>query len=122
MTESKELKAGETTTYDVNGKVLKLKPVTLGKMKKAMEAFMAKDVDTFEMIQNHLVEIFANGENDFATKEWIADNVTLPMANRMIDDMRAINGLEKRDFLKGGATEAIKVERDLVELKPTPSV
>lgn len=122
MEESKDLKTGETTSYEIGGKTVTLKPVTLGKMKRAMDAFMAKDADTFEMIQNHLVEILANGTNEFATKDWISENVTLPMANKMIDDMRAINGLEKKDFLRKGAAESgEKVTRDLVDQKPTPS-
>lgn len=124
MEESKDLKTGDTTSYEIGGKTVKLKPATLGKMKKAMAAFTmapGQTMDTFDMIQNHLTEILSNGENDFVTKDWIADNITLPMANKMIDDMRAINGLEKRDFLKKGAAETGKVTRDLDVQLPTPS-
>lgn len=124
--ESKDLKTGMTTTYEIEGKKVVLKPTTLGKMKKAMAAFQKKNADTFDMMQDHIFEILNNGFNDFATKEWIADNISLPMASQIINDMRAINGLGNNDFFQtGGAkvsTENQKEIRDLTEKTPTPSV
>lgn len=123
MEESKDLKTGQTTQYQIEGKTVVLKPLTLGKMKRAMAAFQKKDVDTFEMMAGALVEILANGDNKFATREWINDNVTLPMATEIIADMRKVNGLE--DFFQTGATKSTPAPletRNLSEKTPTPSV
>lgn len=117
--ESKELKVGDTATYDIAGKKVVLKPVTLGKMKKAVEAFKRKDGDTFEMMQEHLFEVLGNGENAFATREWISNNVTMPQATKIISDMRIVNGLERSDFFQAGSPT--KEVRDLSG-SATPSV
>lgn len=104
--ESKELKVGDTATYQIAGKTITLKPVTLGRMKKAMTAFAivpGKNTDTFDMMQEHLYEILSNGDNAFATREWIGNNVTMPVASQIISDMRIVNGLEQKDFFSTGS-------------------
>lgn len=118
-----DVKTGQTKEYEVGGKRLTLKPVTLGKMKKAMGAFMKKDGDAFDMMLDHLTVILDNGCNPFATREWLEDNITLPQANEMVTDMRAMNGLGSNDFFRMGAAPAVKNEtRELLEKTPTPSV
>lgn len=122
MEESKDLKAGDTATYQIADKIVTLKPVTLGKMKKAMVAFQQQDKDTFEMMRDHLKAILDNGANQFATAEWIEDNVTMPMATRIISDMRTVNGLGENGFFQAGGAKTPSPEtRDLSGAAPTPS-
>lgn len=120
MEESKELKTGQTAQYEIEGKTVVMKPLTLGKMKKAMMAFQKKS-DTFEMMQEALFEILS-GNNEFATREWINNNVTMPQATQIINDMRKVNGME--DFLgeRERKPAATLETRDLIEKTPTPSV
>lgn len=122
MDEAKDLKVGMSVTFTIGETVVKMKPITLGKMKAATTAFQ-DDVDAFDMIVNYLVVVLDNGDNPFATKEWIKDNVTMPVANDMIDAARKINGLGGDFFTKGATgTEPIRETRDLIEKTPTPSV
>jgi len=121
MEESKELKVGDTATYAIADKVVTMAPVTLGKMKRAMEAFKNKDVDSFEMMREHLFEILSNGKNEFLDRAWIEENVTLPQATRIISDMRIINGLGDTSFFPAGAPKEPKEIRDLSGAA-TPSV
>ncbi len=120
--ESKELKSGDTATYEIAGKKVVLKPVTLGRMKKAMEAFKDKDGDTFEMMQKHLLEILTNSDNDFMSLDWIADNVTMPIATQIVNDMRIINGLERNNFFQEGVPKAEPRESRDLSGQATPSV
>lgn len=123
MDEAKDLKAGMTVTYKIGGRMVNLKPVTLGRMKKAMGAFTGGAADPFDAMQDYLVEILADA-NRFADKTWIADNVTLPDATRMIEDSRKINGMGEGGFFQPGATRLAEPRemRDLTEETPTPSV
>lgn len=118
MGESTDLKTGETTSYKIGGKTVVLKPVTLGKMKKAVMVFQKKGSDTFDMMIDHLVEILNNGENSFANRQWLEDNVTLPQANQIISDMRKVNGMGSENFQNGAAKSPSEV-RDLTEKAPT---
>lgn len=124
MDESKELKAGMTATYEIGGKTVTLKPVTLGKMKKAMAVFSSGTQDPFDAMADHLAEILANGSNDFATREWIADNMTMLEATQVIEDSRKVNGMADGSFFRNGseAGKAKREIRDLIEDTPTPSV
>lgn len=123
MEESKDLKAGMRTSYLIGETTVRLKPLTLGKMKKSMEAFKKEDGDTFEMMLESLFHILDNGENPFATREWINDNVTMPLASTLITDMRVINGLDGFFPTRARPPETPPlVQRDLVESTPTPSV
>ncbi len=122
MEESEDLDTGATTSYKIKGQTVVLKPLSLGKLKKAMMAWKI-DGDNIEKIHQYLFEILSNGENKFATKEWIADNITLPAANRLIDRMMTINGTNTF-FPAGGAkakTGAVET-RDLADQTPIPSV
>lgn len=121
MEESKDLKAGDTAYYQIGDKTVVLKPVTLGKMKKAMMAFQEKDKDTFDMMRDHLMAILDNGNNPFVTQEWIEGNITMPIATRIIEDMRIVNGLGENGFFQPGGAKTLPVEtRDLSGAAPTP--
>lgn len=118
MTESEDLDTGATTSYKINKKIVVLKPLTLGKLKKAMSAWQL-DGDNIDKIHAYVYEILSNGENDFATREWIENNVTLPMANKLIERMMAINGTNSF-FQAGDAKEKAPAEtRDLVDQTQT---
>ena len=117
-----ETQIGQSKTYNIAGRSLSLKPLALGKMKKATMIFSQKDKDSVELLAEYLLCIFDNGENDGLTKDWINDNVTMVMAQQIIDDSRKMNGLGGF-FPKGPApAEQPKVERPLEETAPTPSV
>ena len=115
MQESKDLKTGDQTSYEILGQKVILKPVTLGKMKKTMEAFKRENADTFEMMIDALVEILANGQNPFATREWIAESVTMPTASQMIADFRTINGLGENGFFQTGTGKSSLPETRALE-------
>lgn len=123
MEESKDLKAGMESSYTIGGKTVKMKPLTLGKMKKATQVFQKKGADTFDMMLDSLFEILSNGENVFATREWINDNVTMPLATQILSDMRTINGLgDNNGFFQAAAPAAKSLpteSRDLTEVRPT---
>jgi hypothetical protein len=117
MNESTELKSGDTATYNIGGLKVTMVPCTLGKMKKAIDVFKDGDKDSFEMIQEHIFQILSNGQNDFATREWINENLTMPLAVQIMTHMRIINGLEQNGFFqKAGAMTLKPLEvRDLSE-------
>lgn len=121
MEQGTEKQVGQSVSYTIAGRELKLKPMSLGKMKKATLIFSEKG-DNLELMANYLVAILDNSENEGLTKEWVQDNVTLPEAYDIIRDCRLINGLEQ-PFLKGTAQpQAPIVERELSEATPIPSV
>lgn len=112
MTESEDLDTGATTSFKIKKHTVVLKPLALGKLKKAMMAWKG-DGDNVDKIHAYLFEVLSNGENEFATREWIGDNITLPMANKIIERMMAINGTNTF-FQAGGAKEKTPAEtRDL---------
>lgn len=117
MEESKVM-VGGTVTYEISGKKLVLKPMSVGKMKKAMLALRESD-DALDNVLAHLEVVFSNSENEGVTKEWLSENITMPMANKMIDDMRAVNGMGGRDFL---ASRGELKEKDLQEKSHAPEI
>ncbi len=118
-----DVKMGDTKTVEVGGKKLFLKPVTLGKMKRAILAFKNSDADPFETMLQYLTEVLNSEENNFANRQWLEDNMTLPVANEIINDMRIINGMGGADAFPAGAEKLKIVEKDLPESsnKETPS-
>ncbi len=116
-----ELKVGQSATFKIAGRDLRLKPLSLGKMKRATMIFSEKDAD-IELIGKYIFAILDNGENPKITLQWVQDNVTIPEAQEMIDASRKINGLGNF-FQKGPtATNGVKEVRPLEETMPTPSV
>lgn len=120
-----ELSTGQSTTYDIAGQKVVLKPLTLGKMKQALKAFDTQEgKDNFDMIVDYLMVNLTNGENAFVTPDWIRDNVTMPIADQIVKDSRIINGLS--DFFTNKVsspqeTPAPREVRPLTETTPTPS-
>lgn len=122
MEESEDLDTGATTSYKISKQKVVLKPLSLGKLKKAMMAWRIEG-DNVDKIHEYVFEILANGSNPFATREWISDNITLPMANKLIDAMMKINGTST--FFPAGDAKAktgAAETRDLADQTPIPSV
>ncbi len=120
--EEKKLQLGDEAKSKIAGKDVVMKPLTLGRMKKAMMIFQSKDGDAFDMMQRAIVEILSP-INDFVTNEWVADNVTMNEATKILMDMRTINGISsQKDFQDGPEKPAIRVENELLEKAPIPSV
>lgn len=118
---SEPLTVGQSVEYTVADRTLKLKPLALGRMKKAMLIFQEKGSDNLETIAKYLLTILDNGTNHDLTMEWILDNVTMPEAQKIMDDSRIINGLGS--FFQTRTAEQPKTERPLDETIPlTPSV
>jgi len=117
MSEQK-VEVGGTVTYEISDKKLVLKPTSVGRMKRAMMALKG-DGDMFDNIVAYMSVIFEGGANDFATKEWLEENVTMPQANKIIDDMRVINGMGQSFFPKG---EPAKVTEKDLEESPAPAI
>ena len=115
-------KVGMTKTYDIDGAKVVMKPVTLGKMKKAMTALLQPGAESIEALLNYFTIILDNGENPTINRQWLEDHLTMPTANQMIADNSEINGMGQKNFLtKGGPVEVLK-EKDLEERNPaTPS-
>lgn len=112
---SDELTVGSSTTYEIGGKTVTLAPAALGKIKRALNGLTDSNVDVFDRLRNTVAELLANGKNDFATPEWIEENVTMPDATRIVSDARVINGLGENGFFGKGSTTQT---RELEEGKP----
>lgn len=119
---SQELKVGQRATYEIAGRSLTVKPLPLGKMKRATMVFTETGQDNMDLISRYLLILLDNGSNEGVTLEWIQDNVTIPEAQEMLDASRVINGLGSF-FQKGPSSLEGRVEeRPLLETPPTPSV
>ena len=119
-----QLTVGQSTTYEIAGRSLKLKPMTLGRMKKATLIFAEKSDDSMEIVARYIMATFDNGENKELSIEWITENMTLPEAQKIIDDSRIVNGLGSF-FPKGpsetateGPNKISPQERAVSELTP----
>jgi hypothetical protein len=118
-----ENQIGQSKTFEVAGRLLHLKPLSLGRMKRATMIFGDKTIGNLDAIASYLFAILDNADNKDLTQEWIAENVTLPQANEMIDASRQINGLGSF-FPKAPTAPEVpspKEERLLSEITPTPS-
>lgn len=115
---------GQPRTYEIGGRKLLLKPLPLGRIKKASAVLSgAGETDNFVVISKYILEILSNGENHDLSLEWIEENVTLPDANQMIDDSRRMNGLGSffQKAPEAKAPEAMQEKRELSEATQIPS-
>lgn len=114
-----QVQVGQSVTYNIAGRTLILKPLPLGKIKKATMVLAEPEKNNMDKIADYLSMMF--DAKDEITPDWILENVNLPQANDMIDTSRQINGLGSF-FQKGEPAKEIKTERPLEEqLPPTPS-
>ena len=111
MNEKKELKAGDDVTYSINGNDIIMRPIPFGRIKKIMKivfnaidefgedgqtnsAFLRKLPELIEKnIDQLLTLIFDTNVYKFINKEWIDDNITIPLSVNIFDDAIKINGL-----------------------------
>lgn len=121
------LKAGDETTYEVNGHTLILRPIPYGRLKKVLAAIakVFEEVskrtdkgDTIQFIQvlpdligQHVATLFPllfdPKEHPFLNGEWVDENLTVPMAKQIMEDAIKVNGLE--DFFKPKGAEASRL-------------
>lgn len=107
-----EIKVGQNVTYEIGGRTLTLKPLTLGKIKRAMDSFGKDEGDQFRRIAAYLSNVFENGVNEGIDFQWILENITLPQATQIIEDSQKINGLNSF-FPKATETPSPMIEKDL---------
>ncbi len=94
MEETKVLQPGETAVYKMGDVALKLIPLPLGKLKKALDAIKNLNTENLStMLADYMLAIFDKDQNEFLTNEWIDNNMTVPMAQRIIQDFSMVNGL-----------------------------
>lgn len=111
---SEELEVGGSRTYEIGGRTLKLKPLSLGKMKRATTIFTEKGGDDMDLIARYVLAVLENDENKDLSLEWIVENITLPLAHDIVLDSRRVNGLGQ-SFQTGPTPVVAKVERPLEE-------
>lgn len=114
MPEQSNAKIGDTITYQIGGKAVKLVPAPLKKTKAAFNELITGADDVFDRLRNAAV-ILLSGDNDFATAAWIEENMSLPQVSQVIEDARKVNGLGADGFFQKGPET-----RELTEKKPTP--
>lgn len=116
---SEDLKVGQSVEYTIAEKKIVLKPMALGRMKRATEIFAQKSGDNFETIAKYLLAILQNDANKDAalTLEWIMENITFPEAQEMMRASKLINGLGDV-FPKGEVGLEQKKEKLLDETVP----
>lgn len=120
---NEELQIGQSVTYTIAGRDLVLKPIALGRVKRATEIFNDKSGDNLELIAKYLLAILDNDANKplGLTFEWILDNVTFPESQEIVRAHKIINGLG--NVFQNGGTAQVKQERPLEEVvPPTPTV
>lgn len=105
-----ELKAGDTKTFELAGVTLIVEPIPYGRLKKLIRLLseVSKSFapgilkDDFLMIVPKVVEeyvdqfipqLFDLRKHPFLTKEWVEENMTIPMTKDVIVAAIAINGL-----------------------------
>lgn len=121
----------EIVKYEVGGKTLKLAPLSFKKF-RALIQLLGKSLSEIavsgngevaltkvpEILMDRVVEIipslFDEKEHGFLNKEWIEENLSIALANRIMLDAIRVNGVQ--DFLRGlrGATGSV--------LPPPPAV
>lgn len=106
----KELRPGDTKTFEIGGHTLAVAPLPFGKLKKLIRMvadvsarFEKKEVqDNLLTIVPALVEeyveqfiplLFDRASQPFLTKEWIEDNITVPMIKEIIVAAIQVNAL-----------------------------
>jgi hypothetical protein len=121
MSQTDQLKAGQTVEINIGGKVLVIEPIPYGRLKKLFKLVMSaveliggtdpKNVmaaipDLFEDNLSEFCELaFDKKKHEFLTKVWIEDNVTLLHIREIAESLIAVNGI--KDFLgRAGVKQA----------------
>ncbi|MBI4396328.1 MAG: hypothetical protein HY548_04475 [Elusimicrobia bacterium] len=131
MEEVKQAFSAEPIRYHVGGKELVLEPMPFKRFKKALAVVMGglQDLEGFSTASgldavrrlpdilvgkvNELMPIlFAGEQHTFITPDWVEENLSLPLAQRILVDAVRINGVT--DFLgvlRGGRLQAPPSEK-----------
>jgi hypothetical protein len=106
-----ELKAGQTTTFDIEGQTLTVEPIPYGNLKKILrivteaagklgkqqlgDNFLAVVPTIFEEYLDQFIPLlFKKAKHPFLTKEWYEDNLTIPQMKEIMLAAIAVNGLQ----------------------------
>lgn len=144
MSESKELKAGDTVTYEIGGQKLILTPMPWGRLKKAFRLFSESwanidknDINdpakfmkwvgiTLEARMEDMFPLFFDiKQNEFFNTEWVEENITLSQIQKIIVDAIKINGVS--DFLASQgkinkpSTPPTEIPSDPIPAEPSPA-
>ena len=112
----KELKPGDTKTYEIEGHTLKLTPMPWGRLKKIFKVisesfsqvndemisnqakFIMWLADTIEVRMNDIFPLIIDQKlNPFFTQEWVDETLTIIQIQEIVQDAIVINGVT--DFL-----------------------
>lgn len=105
-----ELKPGDTKEFQVGDKTLVVEAIPFGKLKKVIRliAEISKQFDSKELqadilnivpkiveqyVEEFIPLLFDAGKHPFLTKEWVDDNLTIPVMKNVIISAITINGL-----------------------------
>jgi len=120
MSQTDQLKAGQTVEMNIGGKVLVLEPIPYGRLKKLFKIVFGVigKISTMEQknVMESLPDIFEENlesfcelafdpkKHDFLTPEWVEENLTLLHIREISETLIAVNGI--KDFLgRAGARQ-----------------
>lgn len=133
----KKLQAGDSVTYEIDGKKLIMDPIPWGRLKKVIALVSESATGINDDLMNNqakfmawigtMIEkrmddlfplLFNEKKNDFFNKEWVEDNLTLLQIQQIVLDAITINGVQ--DFLdKKGLGKSVAFTPDPVPKKQT---
>ena len=140
MTESKDLKQGETVEFIVDGKTLILEPIPYGRLKAVLkmvvssigEIAQGKDrPDVGTMVPELLMEksakifplLFDQKKHPYMSEEWVELNLTIPLAKDVFSKAIIINDLKdffgKMGLQPGAAPREVQLSETAI---PTPTI
>ena len=107
------VRKAESVTYKIGGKEIELVPLPYGRLRKVLRVVMRMIDDLSKMdtsnlqalpdvlegatdahLQELLPLVFDPAKYDWLTREWIDDNLTLPLINHIRKDFMELNGLD----------------------------
>lgn len=119
MTDSQELKPGDTKSFTIAGKELVVEPQPFGRLKKlgkiiqdALATMSDKTVSPAVAVgmamEKHFDQVFPlmfnPAKHEFMTQEWRDDNLTVPVITEIFKAFMQVNGL--KGFFGGAAPAA----------------
>ena len=140
MTESKDLKQGDTVEFIVDGKTLILEPIPYGRLKAVLKSVMAsmgeiakgKDIPDAgllvpELLMDKTAQIFPllfdAKKHPYMTAEWVDENLTVPLAKDVFSKAVVINDLKdffgKMGLQPGAAPREVQLSETA---NPTPTI
>lgn len=110
MPATADLKAGQTAEFPLGDKTLVVEPIPFGRLKKIIRiiAEVSGKVDKKKLSEDFLSVVpplldgyidefipllFSSSKHPFVTKEWIEDNLTIPVTRQIIVAAIQVNGL-----------------------------